>query len=119
MKLLKLFIIICISSFSFMFFSGCVSIPYYISFNVNGVYKIFDKGITDVESNAFANKYGGTETIFFATSDETEYVFSETSNCIEIYLSGVLEATYSNVRLLYREEGPWYSTASAFVKVTK
>jgi hypothetical protein len=89
-------------------------------FKFDGESKIFDKGFTDVEKNAFANKVGVGETDFFATSDELVNVDVWT-NCIEIFLMGISEGTYSNVYIGYHEleEDPWYVTVDGSLTITK
>ena len=92
--------------------------PYYIMFKVDGVSKIFDKGFTDFESNAFAGMSGGTQTAFFATA-EVISSFDNRMNYIEIFLNGISEGAYSDAVIDYHEEGILYLTNTGSLTITK
>ena len=93
--------------------------PYYIMFKLDGESKIFDKGYTDIESNAFANKVGGNSTLFCATSDVLSSSDTKT-NFIEISLNGFFEGEYSNENIYYFDnEGNVSLIFTNSIKITK
>ena len=115
---------ICVSVLTLFLLGAACGVPvdtsdsYYIKFKLDGEPKCFDKGLTDIESNAFANKYLENNTNFFATSDE--YANSDDwTNCIEIFLEGVLEGEYSDAGIFYKDEETWDDISTNSLTITK
>jgi hypothetical protein len=130
MKTLKLIIVaVCVSVLALFLLGAECGVPvevtdnlppYYIMFKLDGVSKVFDKGFTDVESNAFANIVGVDETWFYATSDEIGEGDTWT-NLMQIYLYGISEGVYSDLdsTIYYRDETTWHTTSTSTFTITK
>jgi len=41
---------------------------YYVAFKIEGQWYVYDKGLTDIETNPFASHWGATHTVVFATA---------------------------------------------------
>ena len=107
-RLIVIITVICIASLSFFLFTGCPALGiYYIKFKVDGESKIWEKGFTDYESNAFG--FVSTvddKTRLFATPDVVAST-DDIDNYIQFRINGSSMDTYPNteVYMWFREGG--------------
>lgn len=111
-----------------IFASSCESageeLPeYYILFSIDGQEYIYKFGVLDIEVNAFAVFFGGAETNFFATDDNTASTEIEPDNYILIFFlgNGPLDYTFGEDPLyieFYTADGSYDITAGTLT-ITK
>lgn len=111
-----------------IFASSCESageeLPeYYILFSIDGQEYIYKFGISDIEVNTFAVLFGGEETNFFATDDNTASTEIEPDNYILIFFLGYepLDYTYGEDPLdieFYTADGS-YDIIAGTLTITK
>jgi hypothetical protein len=109
----------------FAFYAGSCSTgsDYYIRFKANGEEVEFGLGLTDYESNAFANAYGDPvhSTLFIATP-ETAESSSLPATYIYLHINGVETDTYTfgdDASLYYVDSSTGYYVLSGSINVTR
>jgi hypothetical protein len=107
-RLILILTVICIVSLSCFLFTGCPALNiYYIKFKVDGEGKIWDKGYTDYESNAFGSLYPGEGRIRLVATPDAVASTDDIDNYIWFRITGISAGTYPNTEVLiwFKEDG--------------